>query len=120
MAEEAKKSSRSKHLVTFTEVADYAREKIMTFTGRNRHIEADYVSTRGNVITVHTILRYFHVSTLMLEFDALAYSGSMFLITRNPIIVRIEAEQSSIDKRVGRRPSTLLAWDGTYEKGKVP
>ncbi|XP_032895616.1 polycystic kidney disease protein 1-like 1 [Amblyraja radiata] len=48
MAEEAKKSSRSKHLVTFTEVADYAREKIMTFTGRNRHIEADYVSTRGN------------------------------------------------------------------------
>ncbi|XP_051872179.1 polycystic kidney disease protein 1-like 1 [Pristis pectinata] len=48
MAEEAKKSSRSKHLVTFTDVADYAREKIMTFTGRNRRIEADHVSTRGN------------------------------------------------------------------------
>ncbi|XP_072910455.1 polycystin-1-like protein 1 [Hemitrygon akajei] len=48
MAEEAKKSSRSKHLVTLTDVADYAQEKIMTFTGRNRHVEADHISTQGN------------------------------------------------------------------------
>ncbi|XP_067861567.1 polycystin-1-like protein 1 isoform X2 [Heptranchias perlo] len=48
MAEEAKKSSRSKHLVTFTEVAVYAREKIMIFTGRNRNRETDHDSTQGN------------------------------------------------------------------------
>ncbi|XP_062900047.1 polycystin-1-like protein 1 isoform X3 [Mobula hypostoma] len=48
MAEEAKKSSRSKHLVTLTDVADYAQKKIMTFTGRSRHAEADHVSTQGN------------------------------------------------------------------------
>ncbi|XP_038652376.1 polycystic kidney disease protein 1-like 1 [Scyliorhinus canicula] len=48
MAEEAKKSSRSKHLVTFTEVAAYAQEKIMTFTGRNRNREIDHDSTQGN------------------------------------------------------------------------
>ncbi|XP_041039902.1 polycystic kidney disease protein 1-like 1 [Carcharodon carcharias] len=48
IAEETKKSSRSKHLVTFTEVAVYAREKIMTFTGRNRNRELDQDSTQGN------------------------------------------------------------------------
>ncbi|XP_072431734.1 polycystin-1-like protein 1 [Chiloscyllium punctatum] len=48
MAEEAKKSSRSKHLVTFTEFAVYTRERIMTFTGRNRSREADHYSTQGN------------------------------------------------------------------------
>ncbi|XP_048464116.1 polycystic kidney disease protein 1-like 1 [Rhincodon typus] len=48
VAEEAKKSSRSKHLVTFTEFAVYTREKIMTFTGRNRSREADHYPTQGN------------------------------------------------------------------------
>ncbi|XP_078056550.1 polycystin-1-like protein 1 [Mustelus asterias] len=48
MAEEAKKSSRSKHLVTFTEVAVYAWEKIMIFVGRNQNREIDHDSTQGN------------------------------------------------------------------------
>ncbi|XP_067867286.1 polycystin-1-like protein 1 isoform X2 [Heterodontus francisci] len=48
MAEEAKKSSRSKQLVTFTEIAVYTWEKIMNFTGRNRNSETDNDSTQGN------------------------------------------------------------------------
>uniref|UniRef100_A0A4W3KDN3 Uncharacterized LOC103181216 n=1 Tax=Callorhinchus milii TaxID=7868 RepID=A0A4W3KDN3_CALMI len=50
MAEEAKKSSRSKQLVTFTEVAVYIRDRIMTLMGGNKNQKTNVNSTQGNVI----------------------------------------------------------------------
>ncbi|XP_041096027.1 polycystic kidney disease protein 1-like 1 [Polyodon spathula] len=48
LAQDSKKSSRSKHLVTLTEVMVYARERLLAFIGRKRHQSPDSPTTGGS------------------------------------------------------------------------
>ncbi|RXM94988.1 Polycystic kidney disease protein 1-like 1 [Acipenser ruthenus] len=48
LAQDSKKSSRSKHLVTLTEVVIYTREKFLAFIGRKRQNSSDSPTTGGS------------------------------------------------------------------------
>ncbi|XP_058874729.1 polycystin-1-like protein 1 isoform X2 [Acipenser ruthenus] len=48
LAQDSKKSSRSKHLVTLTEVVIYTREKFLAFIGRKRQNSPDSPTTGGS------------------------------------------------------------------------